>query len=89
MRRWFYISDASNVDLWRAVIAGAIGLIGGGVIYLVAVLRAMASGWDAARRQNEARDVARAEIQENVRRIIDGAGVQHDGESDKAPESEP
>ncbi len=52
-----------------------------GVLYVVSMVRALASRWDVERRRNEGQDVARAEIRENVRRIANGSGVQYDDEA--------
>ncbi len=64
-----------QAELWRGFVSGTLIILLGVVAYVTSVLSRMKREQDARAVQDEQRDVQRAEVQENVRRIMNGNGV--------------
>jgi uncharacterized iron-regulated membrane protein len=62
-------------ELWRGLVSALLLMLMALVGYVVSVLHRMKGEQDARAAENQRRDVQRAEIQENVRRLTDGHGV--------------
>ncbi len=64
-----------QLEAWRALMTGALLILVALVAYVVSVLSRLKREQDARGIKDEMRDVQRAEVQENVRRIMNGKGV--------------
>ncbi len=62
-------------ELWRGLVSALLLMLMALVGYVVSVLHRMKGEQDARSAENQRRDVQRAEIQENVRRLTNGHGV--------------
>jgi hypothetical protein len=76
-----------QAGIYQALMLGAVAIIGAGVAWVVAVLGRLAREQNARGRENQVRDTQRAEIQENVRRLVNGDGAQYDPEKQHPPRS--
>lgn len=64
-----------QIELWRAVVTGCLVILTAGVGYAVSFLHRMKREQDARAMTNIERDSQRNEVQENVRRLVNGLGV--------------
>ncbi len=64
-----------QVEAWRALMTGSLLILVALVSYIVSILSRLKREQDARALKDEQRDVQRAEVQENVRRIMNGHGV--------------
>jgi hypothetical protein len=69
-----------QLELWRTGVTGSVVVITAAVAYIVSLLQRMKRDQDARAKANEERDKQRAEVQENVRRLVNSTGVHHEGE---------
>ncbi len=62
-------------EIYQALLLGGVAIIAAGVAWVVAVLGRLAREQNARAAINSVRDCQRTEIQENVRRLVNGNGV--------------
>ncbi len=65
-------------EIYQALMLSGVALIAAATAYVVSVLSRMKREQDARAAQNQVRDQQRNEIQENIRRIVNGGGVQRE-----------
>jgi uncharacterized membrane protein len=66
--------------IYEALLLGIVAIIAAAVAYVVAFLSRMKREQDSRAARNEQRDQQRAEVQENVRRLVNSTGVHHDND---------